>query len=117
MSREEAKSSGAQLKRLAQVLGIKKHELRCAIGEGAVKLPAKNDEDGRAFTEEEVILIAIAAIMHKHGFRGPAVREIVRRATSQLQERKNVVVVDFRDGFPMQVRIPMSTLLQRVQNL
>lgn len=108
-----------QLKSLGQALGIRNRTLRYVVDNGLV--PGLDGEGQghfvpREFTEEEAVLIAVAAILHTHGFRGPVVTEIVRKAVPQLREGKGVITVDFREGFPVQVRLTLGTLLKQVQN-
>lgn len=108
-----------QLKSLGQALGIKNRLLRYVVDSGLVP-GLKPDAPGhfvpREFTEEETILIAIAAILHDHGFHGHAATEFVRRAKAQLNEGKNLLVVDYRGAFPVQLRLPLEELVRRLRN-
>lgn len=119
MTNQKLGSLAVQLKSLGQALGIRNRTLRYVVDNDLV--PGLNGEGQgpfvpREFTEEEAGLIAVAAVMHTHGFRGSAVTEIVRKAAPQLREGKNIITVDFRDGFPVQVRLTVGTLLKQVRN-
>lgn len=115
---KEPRSLAVQLKSLGQVLKIKNRTLRYVVDNELV--PGLNGgEPGRfvprEFTDDEAGLIAIAAILHSHGFRGPALTETVRRAEAQLQDGKNVIVVDFRGDFPVQVRLTTGSLMKVIR--
>jgi hypothetical protein len=107
-----------QLKNIGQLIGIKTRTLRYVVDHDLVPgLP--NNSQGRAvpreFTQEESVLIALAAVLHDYGFRGEAATNIVRKARSQLSDGKGTVCVDFRGDFSVQVRISIGPLLKRLR--
>ena len=63
----------------------------------------------------DALLVALGAILAHHGFAGPAMQEIIKRARRQLESHADTIRVDFRDRFPIEVRIPVAELYRRLQ--
>lgn len=119
MTDAEPRSLAVQLKSLGQILGIRNRTLRYVVDNNLVP-GVHTDGPGhfvpREFTEQESALIAAAAILHDHGFRGTAAAEIVRKAASQLAEGKLTILVDFRGDFPVKVQLSIGDLLKRLRS-
>jgi hypothetical protein len=114
----QQRSVAVQLKRIGEQLGIKNRLLRYVVDHNLV--PGLNGVgEGhfipREFTTEEATLIALAALLHDHGFRGPAVPAILRRAKSQIRANRSNVTVDFKGVLPVTVKIPLQGLRPKLQ--
>jgi hypothetical protein len=107
------RSITSQLKQLGQRLGIKVCVLRQVLASGAVA-PKSELELSPELTEEEQSLFALGAVLHQHGFQGPAVKTILKKAVPQLGNGRSHVTVDFHGAFPLQIRIPLDHLQKRL---
>lgn len=116
----QGRSLAVQLKQLSQVLKIPTRILRYVVDQGLVP-DIKPMGDGpfvpREFTRDDAFNIALAAVLHSHGFKAQVINTVLKKAIGQLDSGRSAVTVDFTGENPVQLRMNVAGLLKQITKL
>lgn len=107
------------LKTISQRLGIRDRTLRYVLENDSVQgVTGNNISPGtgtaRDLDAEQVYAVVLAAILHEHGFRGPAIREVINRTKVQIDNGKSQLQVDFRGELPVTLRLDIAQVRRKL---
>lgn len=112
-----------ELKQLSQITGVRERIFRYLIEQNAVpgldtSSPGLAPRQGnpRVLADEQVFPVAVAAILHEHGFRGDALKEFVKRATTQWNDGRNKIEVDYRGVYPAKLWLDLTQLRRKLNH-
>ena len=100
-------------KTFSQRTGLNLHTVKQAFHECCYPL-MDCDATPETILEENILPLAVVAVLTHHGIQGAAVREVLRRIKSQLADGKSQLRVDFRGDAPVVLEIDISQLRRRL---
>lgn len=103
-----------ELKDIGDAIGIPNRTMRYIMEQGLVPgLSNVNQGRGsrRSMSIRQARLVAVAAVLHELGYRGPVVKDLLKQAKPQLQAQQHpLMLVSAAHGYEVRVDVPVAEL-------